>query len=102
MVALGWMNLLWMGLFGCIIFGEKMWSRGCIWIARSTGIGLAVIGIIAMLGFVTIPAGMNNMVDSDDIHTSNLSQEIEQAANNPQKFVERDGGYRYRRNRTSR
>jgi predicted metal-binding membrane protein len=28
MVALGWMNLLWMGLFAGIIFAEKMWSRG--------------------------------------------------------------------------
>ncbi len=28
MIALGWMNLLWMGLFSCIIFGEKIWSRG--------------------------------------------------------------------------
>jgi predicted metal-binding membrane protein len=73
MVALGWMNLFWMGLFACIIFGEKMWSRGGIWIARSTGIGLAVIGIMAMLGFVTIPAGMNNIGDSNDMHTSNLS-----------------------------
>ena len=73
MVALGWMNLFWMGLFACIIFGEKMWSRGGIWIARSTGIGLAVIGIMAMLGFVTIPAGTNNMGDSNDMHTSNLS-----------------------------
>ena len=28
MVALGWMNLAWMGLFAIIIFGEKMWIRG--------------------------------------------------------------------------
>ncbi|MGC2574959.1 MAG: hypothetical protein WA364_25890, partial [Candidatus Nitrosopolaris sp.] len=41
--------------------------------ARSTGIGLAVIGIMAMLGFVTIPAGMNNMGDSNDMHTSDIS-----------------------------
>jgi hypothetical protein len=74
MIALGWMNILWMGLFAGIIFGEKMWSRGGIWIARSTGIGLAIIGIMAMLGLVTIPAGMNNMSDNNDMHTSNLSQ----------------------------
>ena len=43
MVALGWMNIFWMGLFACIIFGEKMWSRGGIWITKSTGIGLAII-----------------------------------------------------------
>ncbi|MDQ3909359.1 MAG: DUF2182 domain-containing protein, partial [Thermoproteota archaeon] len=37
MVALGWMNLLWMGLFAGIIFGEKIWYRG-IWVARAAGI----------------------------------------------------------------
>jgi predicted metal-binding membrane protein len=74
MVALGWMNILWMALFAGIIFGEKMWLRGGIWIAKCTGIGLAVIGIMAMLGFVAIPAGMNNMGDNNGMHTGNLSQ----------------------------
>ncbi len=50
-----------------------MWSRGGIWIAKSTGIGPAIIGIIAMVGLVTIPAIMNNTGDSNDMHTSNLS-----------------------------
>jgi predicted metal-binding membrane protein len=48
MIALGWMNLIWMGLFACIIFGEKIWSRG-IWIARIAGIGLMALGIIAII-----------------------------------------------------
>lgn len=48
MIALGWMNLLWMGLFACIIFGEKMWSKG-IWIARIAGIGLMTLGLIALI-----------------------------------------------------
>ncbi len=51
MVALGWMNLLWMGLFAGIIFGEKIWSRG-IWIARAAGIGLTVVGILVAAGMV--------------------------------------------------
>jgi Predicted metal-binding integral membrane protein (DUF2182) len=51
MVALGWMNLLWMGLFAGIIFGEKMWSRG-IWIARAAGIGLTVAGILVAAGML--------------------------------------------------
>jgi hypothetical protein len=51
MVALGWMNLLWMGLFAGIIFGEKMWSRG-IWIARAAGIGLTVVGILIAAGML--------------------------------------------------
>src|SRR5919199_4234730 len=45
MVALGWMNILWMGLFAGIIFGEKMWSRG-IWVARAAGIALAITGVL--------------------------------------------------------
>jgi hypothetical protein len=69
MVALGWMIILWMGGVCRYYFGEKMWLRG----AKSTGIGLAIIGIIAMLGLVTIPAGMNNTGDSNDMHTSILS-----------------------------
>jgi predicted metal-binding membrane protein len=51
MVALGWMNLLWMGLFAGIIFGEKLWSRG-IWIARAAGIGLTVVGILVAAGML--------------------------------------------------
>jgi predicted metal-binding membrane protein len=55
MVAIGWMNLLWMSLFAGVIFGEKIWSRG-IWIARGAGITLAIVGILAVLGLVTLPA----------------------------------------------
>jgi predicted metal-binding membrane protein len=51
MVALGWMNLLWMGLFAGIIFGEKMWARG-IWIARAAGIGLTIAGILVVAGML--------------------------------------------------
>jgi predicted metal-binding membrane protein len=51
MVALGWMNLLWMGLFAGIIFGEKMWSRG-IWIGRAAGLGLAITGVLVAAGML--------------------------------------------------
>ncbi|WP_148701911.1 DUF2182 domain-containing protein [Candidatus Nitrososphaera evergladensis] len=51
MVALGWMNLLWMGLFAGIIFAEKMWSRG-IWVARTAGIGLVITGILVISGML--------------------------------------------------
>ena len=64
MVALGWMDTLWIALFAGIIFEEKMWWRGGIWIAKSTGIGLVIIEIMA---------SMNNTGDSNDMHTSNLS-----------------------------
>jgi predicted metal-binding membrane protein len=53
MMALGWMNLMWMGLFTLIIFGEKMWSKG-IWIARAVGISLIITGISSTLGIITL------------------------------------------------
>ena len=53
MVALGWMNIAWMGLFAGIIFGEKMWSKG-IWISRFTGIAFAIVGILTVLGIITL------------------------------------------------
>jgi predicted metal-binding membrane protein len=64
MVALGWMNLLWMGLFAGIIFGEKMWSRG-IWVARAAGAGLIIVGVLAAVGMlpslISAMDGMANM-----------------------------------------
>jgi hypothetical protein len=53
MVALGWMDILWMALFAGIIFGEKMWSRG-IWVARAAGVGLAIAGVAIASGLVDI------------------------------------------------
>ena len=70
MVALGWMHLLWMGLFAGIIFGEKIWREG-IWIARSAGIGFAIVGIMIISGMITIPtthmAGMNIDMKSNNL-----------------------------------
>ena len=60
MVALGWMNIIWMLLFAGIIFGEKMWSKG-IRISRITGIALVIIGILTILGITTLYNGSMNM-----------------------------------------
>jgi predicted metal-binding membrane protein len=66
MVALGWMNLLWMGLFAGIIFGEKMWSRG-IWVARAAGIGLAIVGVLVAVGILpSIVSSTSSTVDMED------------------------------------
>ncbi len=66
MVALGWMNLLWMGLFAGIIFGEKMWSRG-IWIARAAGIGLAITGVLVAAGMLpSIVSSDTSMTSSEE------------------------------------
>lgn len=63
MIALGWMNIAWMGLFAGIIFGEKIWSKG-IWISRFTGIAFAIVGILSILGIITLyndSMGMDSM-----------------------------------------
>ena len=66
MVALGWMNLLWMGLFAGIIFGEKIWYRG-IWVARAAGIGLIVVGIWVAAGMLpSLVSSATSMTVEDD------------------------------------
>jgi len=66
------LNLLWMALFAGIIFGEKIWSKG-IWIARSVGLDLAIVGIMAIFGLIIIhPTGISNSypnTTNDDMHT---------------------------------
>jgi len=66
MVALGWMDILWMALFAGIIFGEKLWSRG-IWISRAAGIGLTIAGVMAILGVVDV--GQNAMMPDQGMPT---------------------------------
>jgi predicted metal-binding membrane protein len=67
MVALGWMNITWMVLFAGIIFVEKIWSKG-IWISRFTGIAFAIVGILTILGIVTL---YNN--DAMNMNTMNMN-----------------------------
>jgi predicted metal-binding membrane protein len=76
MVALGWMNLLWMALFAGVIFGEKIWSKG-IRIARGMGIGLVVIGIIAIVGLITItPTGISTSNSNSHSPTSRTDHQM--------------------------
>jgi predicted metal-binding membrane protein len=70
MVALGWMNLLWMGLFAGIIFGEKMWKKG-IWVARVAGVGLVITGILVISGMLpSLVSSASSMNDSGDMSTN--------------------------------
>jgi predicted metal-binding membrane protein len=88
MVALGWMNLLWMALFAGIIFGEKVWSKG-IWVARSVGVGIAIVGVMAIFGLIIIPTGMNdnennlNNNRNDDTHMNDMDMSKNENAKNP-------------------
>jgi predicted metal-binding membrane protein len=83
MVALGWMNLIWMGLFAGIIFGEKMWSRG-IWVARAAGIGLAIVGVLLAAGMLpSITSSASSMVDvEDDTDDMTIMMMIDDNVNN--------------------
>ena len=56
-----------MVLFAGIIFGEKIWSKG-IWISRFTGIAFAIVGILTILGIVTL---YNN--DAMNMNTMNMN-----------------------------
>jgi predicted metal-binding membrane protein len=84
MVALGWMNLLWMALFAGVIFGEKIWSKG-IWIVRSVGLGLAIVGIMAIFGLIIItPTGISNSSPNrtdDDMHTGSMNMNTDMSKN---------------------
>lgn len=53
MIALGWMNILCMGLFACIIFAEKNWSKG-IYVARAAGVVLVFVGLLSIIGMISI------------------------------------------------
>jgi predicted metal-binding membrane protein len=74
MVALGWMNLLWMALFAAIIFGEKIWIKGGRWIARSAGISFLVLGVLALIGIIEVPTG--NMTMTDVTSSDNKDMEM--------------------------
>jgi predicted metal-binding membrane protein len=64
MVALGWMNIFWMSLFAAIIFAEKIWVKGGLWIARITGICFISIGILSLAGMISLSSDpMNNTSD---------------------------------------
>jgi len=71
MVALGWMNIFWMGLFASIIFAEKIWVKGGLLIARITGVCFISIGILSLTGMILLPSDPmssisdNNMMSMD-------------------------------------
>jgi predicted metal-binding membrane protein len=73
MVALGWMNVLWMGLFAAIIFAEKIWSKGGLWIAKITGIGFITIGILCSIGIISLSSDSVNNDDDNTIKSIEMS-----------------------------
>lgn len=53
MVALGSMNVLWMGLFAAIIFVEKVLPKGSRWVVRITGMAFIATGILSATGVIS-------------------------------------------------
>ena len=78
------MNLLWMALFAGVIFGEKIWSKG-VWIARSVGLGLAIVGIMVIFGLIIItPSGIGNSSPNrtdDGMHTGSMNMKTDMSKN---------------------
>jgi predicted metal-binding membrane protein len=81
MVALGWMNLLWMALFAAIIFGEKIWSRG-IWVARAAGIGFAIAGVLAAAGTLQVVPAMEGMESMETAEPTEPAEPMESMSDN--------------------
>jgi predicted metal-binding membrane protein len=54
MLALGWMNVLWMGVFATVIFTEKIWIKRGLWIARLSGVAFLILGMLTITGFVSL------------------------------------------------
>ncbi len=81
MVTLGWMNFFWMGLIAAIIFAEKIWTRGGLWIGRLTGIGFIILGILSSTGAMSLPSdsmiGGSNSNSSNNNNDSSNSDDIE-------------------------
>jgi predicted metal-binding membrane protein len=73
MIALGWMNIFWMGMFAGIIFVEKIWSKG-IYVSKATGIFFMIISILVLIGTVSImpeDEKMNSLYEMESMNMSN-------------------------------
>ena len=81
MVALGWMNLLWMALFAAIIFGEKVWAKGGKWIARSAGVGFVILGAFVLLGIMGVPTGDMAITDVTGNNIKDMEMEMSNGMN---------------------
>jgi len=80
MVALGWMNIFWMGSFAAIIFAEKIWIRGGLWVARITGIGFLALGILSSTGTITLPSDPMSGSSSGD---SDMMMSMDMSSSSP-------------------
>ena len=85
MVALGWMNIFWMGLFAAIIFAEKIWVKGGIWIARITGICFIIIGIMSLTGMISLPSNPMSSNNDSNMMSMDKSMNMNMSSSTPDK-----------------
>jgi len=84
MVALGWMNFSWMGLFASIIFAEKIWTRGGLWISRIAGIGFITLGILSLTGTISLPSdSMSGGTSSGSSGDSDMMMSMDMSSSSP-------------------
>ena len=84
MVALGWMNFFWMGLFACIVFAERIWTRGGLWISRVAGIGFIILGIISLTGAISLPSdSMSGSSSSSGSGDSDMMTSMDMSSSSP-------------------
>ena len=87
MVALGWMNILWMGLFAAIIFAEKIWAKGGLWIARITGICFISIGILSLIGMISLPSDPMSSTNDSNMMSMDKSMNMDMSSSPPDNMM---------------
>jgi predicted metal-binding membrane protein len=87
MVALGWMNIFWMGLFAAIIFAEKIWAKGGLWIARITGICFISIGILSLTGMILLPSDPMSNTSNGDMRSMDNSMNMDMSSSLPDNVM---------------
>jgi predicted metal-binding membrane protein len=87
MVALGWMNIFWMGLFAAIIFAEKIWAKGGLWIARITGICFISIGILSLAGMISLPSDTMSNTSDDGMKSMDNSMNMDMPSPLPDNMM---------------
>jgi predicted metal-binding membrane protein len=87
MVALGWMNIFWMGLFAAIIFAEKIWAKGGLWIARATGICFLSVGILSLTGMILLPSDPMSSTSDSGMMSMDNSMNMDMSSSSPDNMM---------------
>lgn len=87
MIALGWMNIFWMGLFAAIIFAEKIWAKGGLWIARATGICFLSIGILSLTGMILLPSDPMSSTSDSGMMSMDNSMNMDMSSSSPDNMM---------------